>query len=235
MLTIALFGPIASAVICLYLGRYLGAYAARLMLLFYITSAISAITLAYYVVTNQTTILIPVFKLSTILGTSFEIGVSSLDSVLLAVILLVSTTVNTYSIYYMDTDAYYIRFIGLMCAFASYMCILVVSTNILTLFICWELIGIFSYLLISYWSDRYIAIIASFKAIAMNKVGDYGYTLGLILLIIQLDSTELSIINNMYQGLVPGQDSLNTTIATIILVLFVIAASAKSAQMFLHN
>ena len=231
MLTLSLFGPIASATICLFLGRYIGVYSARLMLLLYMTSSISAIVLCYYVIINHSVVTLSLLNLSTVLGTSIELGTSNLDSVLLAIIVLVSTTVNTYSIYYMSTDAYYIRFIGLMSAFASFMCLLVVSNNLITLFICWELIGIFSYLLISYWSDRYIAIIASMKAIAMNKLGDYTYTIGLLILIVQIDSTQLHIINSIYSY----DSNIYSNLAIFLLFLFVIAASAKSAQILMHN
>ena len=198
MLIISLLGLIASSITCLYLGRLLGTYASILMIVYYTISTLSSIVLSYGIIMNDSTLILQLGTLSSILGMNIELGIDSTSILVVSIIVLVSANVNIYSIYYMSSDAYYIRFIGLLSSFASFMVILVVSNNLITLFICWELIGIFSYLLISYWSDRYLAIISSYKALAMNKVGDYCFILAIVLLLSILYSTELGIINTLY-------------------------------------
>ena len=132
MLVIVLLGPIVSACVCLFIGRYLGTLAIRLVLLGYLCSGILAVSLA---VTIDDKLIMPILPMSSLLGTSLEVGVSRLDAILLAVIVVVSGCVISYAVYYMAEDPHYIRFIGLLSTFAFFMTILTVSTNLITLFV----------------------------------------------------------------------------------------------------
>lgn len=232
LISLSLFGPMASAVLYFQLGRLLGSKLGHIMLALYVVSLTSCLLLAYNTITNDAVIVISLLKLSSVLGLNLEIAATSLSMIALSVILLISTAVNCYALYYMSADAMLNRFMGLLCAFTFSMSLLAISSNLITLFVGWELIGLYSFLLIGFWHDRTLANIASLKALFINKIGDVTLTVAMILLIVQLGSTELSLINTMYADQLTLHDS---SLGLFLLICFIVAAAAKSAQVLLHN
>ena len=130
----------------------------------------------------------------------------------------VSIIVHIYSIYYMGDDPHLNRFLFKLSIFTLFMIILVVSHDLIILFLGWEGVGICSYLLISFWNSRIMALKGAFKAIFYNKIGDIFYLLGVGLIINNKGSTSILLIMEENIGL-----------------LFFIGIIAKSAQISLHS
>jgi len=103
---------------------------------------------------------------------NFEFGVDSIASIMAFTITLISFLVHVYAISYMKNDPHTVRFFGLLSLFTFFMLLLVISTDLIMLFIGWEGVGLISYLLISFWYTRVQAQKAATKAILMNKIGD---------------------------------------------------------------
>lgn len=135
LISLALFGPMASAVLYFQLGRLLGSKLGHMMLALYLTSLTSCLILAYNTITNNTVVVVSIIKLSSVLGLNLEVAATSLSMIALSVILLISTAVNCYALYYMSADAMLNRFMGLLCAFTFSMSLLAISSNLITLFV----------------------------------------------------------------------------------------------------
>lgn len=141
---------------------------------------------------------------------------------------LISCFVQYYSQSYLRNDAHIVRFFNYLNMFSLFMIILVTADNLLLLFQGWEGVGLVSYLQISYWFTRMAASKASLKAFFMNRVGDWGYQLGLILILTSLGTLSISLLNTMGPYIESNQ-------LFIFLLLMLLGASAKSAQFGLHG
>lgn len=108
------------------------------------------------------------------------------------------------------------------------MIILVSADNLLLMFLGWEGVGLVSYLLISYWFTRLAASKASLKAFFMNRVGDWSFQLGLLLIVSTIGSLSLPLLNSL-------GSQLESNVLFIFLILMLVGASAKSAQLGLHG
>src|SRR5689334_24028684 len=118
-------------------------------------------------------------------GTSFEVGflIDKLTAVMMVVVTFVSLMVHIYTIGYMQGDPGYQRFFAYISLFTFSMLMLVMSNNFLQLFFGWEAVGLVSYLLIGFWFKRPTAVFANMKAFLVNRVGDFGFILGIGLLL----------------------------------------------------
>ena len=103
---------------------------------------------------------------------NWEYLVDSLSGIMLVIIALISLNVNVYSVDLLDVDTHQEQFIWFLAIFAIWITVFVMSNNLIVLFFCWELVGLCSYLLISFWKERQQSVKCSFKAILYNKVGD---------------------------------------------------------------
>jgi len=110
---------------------------------------------------------------------NWEYLVDSLSGIMLVVIALISLNVNVYSVDLLDYDTHQEQFIWLLAIFAIWITVFVMSNNLIVLFFCWELVGLCSYLLISFWKERQQSVKCSFKAILYNKVGDISLLLSI--------------------------------------------------------
>src|SRR5206468_11461338 len=119
-----------------------------------------------------------------------EIGflVDGLTAMMMAVVTFVSLMVHIYTIGYMADDPGYERFFSYIALFTFSMLMLVMSNNFLQLFFGWEAVGLVSYLLIGFWYERETAIFASLKAFLANRVGDFGFLLGIGLILANFGS-----------------------------------------------
>ena len=173
-------------------------------------------------------------------GINFQVGflVDHLTSLMMCVVTFVSWMVHFYTIGYMRDDPGYQRFFSYIALFTFAMLMLVMSNNFLQLFFGWEAVGLVSYLLIGFWFNRESAIRANLKAFLVNRVGDFGFLLGLAAVLLTfgtLDYVEVfaQASNVVDQTLsVPGGFEWN--MITFICVCLFIGAMGKSAQAPLH-
>jgi NADH-quinone oxidoreductase subunit L len=161
-------------------------------------------------------------------GTSFEIGflVDRLTALMMVVVTFVSLMVHVYTIGYMAEDPGYQRFFAYISLFTFSMLMLVMANNFLQLFFGWEAVGLVSYLLIGFWYTRPTAIHANLKAFLVNRVGDFGFILGIGLVLAHFGSLD-------YAEVFGKAPALAAPLTLICLCLFV-GAMGKSAQFPLH-
>ncbi len=172
--------------------------------------------------------------------TRFEIGflIDQLSATMMVVVSLVSLMVHIYTIGYMHDDPGYQRFFSYISLFTFSMMMLVMSNNFLQLFFGWEAVGLVSYLLIGFWYTRPTAIYANMKAFLVNRVGDFGFLLGIALVLMHFGSLDYAtVFANAPQladetvELIPG---LPWLVISVICILLFIGAMGKSAQFPLH-
>ena len=173
----------------------------------------------------------------TVAGVKLEIGflIDSLTAMMMCVVTFVSLMVHIYTIGYMQDDEGYNRFFSYISLFTFAMLMLVMSNNFLQLFFGWEAVGLVSYLLIGFWFKRPTAIYANMKAFLVNRVGDFGFILGIGLLLAYAGSMNYAEVFAKREELaaltLPGSDWMLITVACICLF---IGAMGKSAQFPLH-
>ena len=166
-----------------------------------------------------------------------EVGfmVDSLTAMMMCVVTFVSLMVHIYTIGYMAEDEGYNRFFSYISLFTFAMLMLVMSNNFLQLFFGWEAVGLVSYLLIGFWYTKPTAIYANMKAFLVNRVGDFGFILGIGLLVANTGSMNYVEVfakkNELAAMLLPHTDWMLITVACICLF---IGAMGKSAQFPLH-
>jgi len=170
-------------------------------------------------------------------GLKMEIGfmVDGLTAMMMVVVTFVSLMVHLYTIGYMEEDAGYNRFFAYISLFTFSMLMLVMSNNLLQLFFGWEAVGLVSYLLIGFWFNKPTAIFANMKAFLVNRVGDFGFILGIGLIVAYTGSLNYTEIFAKAPELgtlgFPGTDWL---LVTVICICLFIGAMGKSAQFPLH-
>ena len=169
-------------------------------------------------------------------GLNMSVGflVDNLTSVMLLVVSFVSLMVHIYTIGYMQEDEGYTKFFSYISLFTFAMFMLVISNNFMQLFFGWEAVGLVSYLLIGFWHHKESAVEASLKAFLVNRVGDFGFLLGIAVLLMffgTLDYVETFTLANQVNGQTIFGD---ISVITVICVLLFIGAMGKSAQVPLH-
>ncbi|MBC7917614.1 MAG: NADH-quinone oxidoreductase subunit L [Rhodoferax sp.] len=166
-----------------------------------------------------------------------EIGflVDGLTAMMMCVVTFVSLMVHLYTIGYMEEDEGYNRFFAYISLFTFSMLMLVMSNNLLQLFFGWEAVGLVSYLLIGFWFNRPTAIFANMKAFLVNRVGDFGFILGIGLIVAftgSLNYTEVFGKSGALAAMTfPGTEWM---LVTVICICLFIGAMGKSAQFPLH-
>ena len=169
-------------------------------------------------------------------GLNMSVGflVDNLTSVMLLVVSFVSLMVHIYTIGYMQEDEGYTKFFSYISLFTFAMFMLVISNNFMQLFFGWEAVGLVSYLLIGFWHHKESAVEASLKAFLVNRVGDFGFLLGIAVLLMffgTLDYVETFTLANQVNGQTIFGD---ISVITVICLLLFIGAMGKSAQVPLH-
>ncbi|MFZ6724635.1 NADH-quinone oxidoreductase subunit L [Undibacterium sp. MH2W] len=170
-------------------------------------------------------------------GLKLEVGflVDNLTAMMMCVVTFVSLMVHIYTIGYMDEDEGYNRFFSYISLFTFSMLMLVMSNNFLQLFFGWEAVGLVSYLLIGFWYTKPTAIYANMKAFLVNRVGDFGFILGIGLILAYAGSMNYAEVfakkEELAKLLLPGTHWMLITVACICLF---IGAMGKSAQFPLH-
>lgn len=178
-----------------------------------------------------------IYNWMTVAGLKLEVGflVDSLTAMMMCVVTFVSLMVHVYTIGYMKDDEGYNRFFSYISLFTFAMLMLVMSNNFLQLFFGWEAVGLVSYLLIGFWYTRPTAIVANMKAFLVNRIGDFGFILGIGLLLAYAGSMNYADVfakkEELAKLIFPGTDWMLITVACICLF---IGAMGKSAQFPLH-
>lgn len=178
-----------------------------------------------------------VYTWSLIGQTKLEIGflIDPLSAMMMVVVTSVSLMVHIYTIGYMADDPGYQRFFSYISLFTFSMLMLVMSNNMVQLFFGWEAVGLVSYLLIGFWYTRPTAIFANMKAFLINRVGDFGFVLGIGLLFAYAGTMDYGEVfaqaDKLSKLTLPGSDWMLLTVACICLF---IGAMGKSAQVPLH-
>jgi NADH-quinone oxidoreductase subunit L len=174
-------------------------------------------------------------------GLSAHIGfmVDRLTATMMVVVTSVSLMVHIYTIGYMHEDPGYQRFFAYISLFTFSMLMLVMSNNMLQLFFGWEAVGLVSYLLIGFWYKKPTAIFANMKAFLVNRVGDFGFLLGIAMVLMYTGSLDYQEIFARAQATMGGQTinlwgSALYSVPTVACILLFIGAMGKSAQVPLH-
>ena len=169
-------------------------------------------------------------------GLNMSVGflVDNLTSVMLLVVSFISLMVHIYTIGYMQEDEGYTKFFSYISLFTFAMFMLVISNNFMQLFFGWEAVGLVSYLLIGFWHHKESAVEASLKAFLVNRVGDFGFLLGIAVLLMffgSLDYVEVFTLASQVNGQTMFGD---ISVITVICLLLFVGAMGKSAQVPLH-
>jgi NADH-quinone oxidoreductase subunit L len=169
---------------------------------------------------------------------NWSLRIDALTAVMLIVVTWVSAAVHIYSIGYMHHDPHIPRFMAYLSLFTFFMLMLVTSNNLIQLFLGWEGVGLCSYLLIGFWYHKESANAAAFKAFVVNRVGDFGFALGIFATFMLFDSVQFDYI--FATAASKAGDTMEflgveyNSITLICLLLFV-GAMGKSAQLGLHT
>ncbi len=170
----------------------------------------------------------------------FNVGflIDNLSAMMMVVVTFVSLMVHIYTIGYMAEDAGYTRFFSYISLFTFAMLMLVMANNFMQLFFGWEAVGLVSYLLIGFWYTRPTAIYANLKAFLVNRVGDFGFLLGIGLVLAYFGSLDYAavfqaapVMSHMLIDVIPNHA---WSLMTVICILLFVGAMGKSAQVPLH-
>ncbi len=168
----------------------------------------------------------------------WSLRIDTLTAVMLVVVTTVSAFVHLYSIGYMEEDPYRPRFFGYLSMFTFAMLMLVTADNLVQMFFGWEGVGLASYLLIGFWYHKPEANAAAIKAFLVNRVGDFGFSLGIFALFAMVGSVDLDTIFAQAPTLVGKTIHLfywNVDALTLICLWLFMGAMGKSAQFLLHT
>jgi NADH-quinone oxidoreductase subunit L len=191
---------------------------------------------------HQTSFPLYTWLTSGMLDIHIGFSIDRLTAVMLLLVTTVSSLVHIYTIGYMRGDPGYARFFSYIALFTFSMLMLVMADNLLQLFIFWEAVGLCSYLLIGHWYERPAACSAATKAFIVNRVGDFGFMLGLLLVWSSFGSLDYHEIfarahesaGDVMNVLGPFGGTLEVSVLTVICVLLFTGAIGKSAQVPLH-
>jgi NADH-quinone oxidoreductase subunit L len=172
------------------------------------------------------------------LQVAWSLRVDTLTAVMLVVVNTISSLVHLYSIGYMDEDPYRPRFFSYLSLFTFAMLMLVTADNLVQLFFGWEGVGLMSYLLIGFWYQKPSANAAAIKAFVVNRVGDFGFALGIFSVFMLIGSTDFETIFAGAPGLAGKTIDFfgwHADALTLTCLLLFMGAMGKSAQFLLHT
>ncbi|CAK0763881.1 NADH-quinone oxidoreductase subunit L [Azospirillaceae bacterium] len=237
----AVFAPLLGAMIAGFFGRWIEDRGAQLVTCAgMFVSAISSILLfddvaLHGVVRTRELFTWIDFNVDSV---SWALRIDTLSVVMLVVVSVVSTMVHVYSIGYMSHDPHKSRFMSYLSLFSFCMLMLVTSDNLLQMFFGWEGVGLCSYLLINFWFEKPSANSAAIKAFIVNRVGDFGFSLGIVLVFIVFKSIDFDTIFET----IPNSTSRTFNFLgyeydaiTLACLLLFTGAMGKSAQLGLHT
>src|SRR5471032_3063799 len=229
--------PLAGSLIAGLFGKAVGRAGAHSVTILGVAISFILSAIVFFQVLDGASFNATVYQWMAIGKTQFEVGflVDSLTAMMMCVVTFVSLMVHIYTIGYMADDDGYQRFFSYISLFTFSMLMLVMSNKFLQLFFGWEAVGLVSYLLIGFWYTRPTAIVANMKAFLVNRVGDFGFILGIGLLLAYTGTMNYQEVFAKREALalltLPGTSWMLLTVACICLF---IGAMGKSAQFPLH-
>ncbi len=236
-----IFLPLIASILSGFFGKKLGDNFSQIITsLFVSISSILSFVILFKVISQgyENNLIIATWINSGTLNVNWSINIDSLSSVMLVVVTLVSALVHIYSIGYMSHDPHKPRFMSYLSLFTFAMLTLVTSDNFIQLFFGWEGVGLCSYFLIGFWFKKESANAAAIKAFVVNRVGDFGFALGIFLIFYIFGTVNYdevfqqtpSIINNELVFL-----GIHIKAVDLICLLLFVGAMGKSAQFLLHT
>ena len=236
-----LFLPLLASITSGFFGKYIGDRNSEIITSFFVSiSALLSLFLFYQVIVNgyESNVVIATWINSGTLDVNWSIKVDALSSVMLIVVTLVSSLVHIYSIGYMSNDPHKPRFMAYLSLFTFSMLTLVTSDNFLQLFFGWEGVGLCSYFLIGFWFKKDSANAAAIKAFVVNRIGDFGFALGIFLIFYLFGTVNYSEVFQLIPQIVNKELlflGIDVKAIDLICILLFIGAMGKSAQILLHT
>ena len=233
--------PLISSIIAGFFGKFIGDRNSEIVTSFLVTiSAILSILVLYEVIINQyqENIIIATWISSGTLVVNWSMKIDSLSAVMLVVVTLISSLVHIYSIGYMSNDPHKPRFMAYLSLFTFAMLMLVTSDNFIQLFFGWEGVGLCSYFLIGFWFKKDTANSAAIKAFVVNRVGDFGFALGIFLIFYLFGTVNYSEVFEQIPMIIDKNLiflGIEVNAIDLICLLLFAGAMGKSAQILLHT
>lgn len=232
--------PLFGAIVAGLFGKLIGRTGAHVVTIAGVTISLIASWMVFQDVRSGNTFNGTVYTWLTLGSLSFEIGflIDALSAMMMLVVTFVSLMVHVYTIGYMRDDPGYQRFFSYISLFTFSMLMLVMSNNFMQLFFGWEAVGLVSYLLIGFWYTRESAIYANLKAFLVNRVGDFGFILGIGLVLAHFGTLDYAAVFAKAPALADKTITLwpdtPWLLMTVIGILLFVGAMGKSAQFPLH-
>ncbi len=235
------FLPLLGALLSGFFGRLIGDRNSEILtsLLVFISAILSFIIFKEVATNNYENNLV-IFKWITsgLLEVNWSIKIDAVSSVMLVVVCFISSLVHIYSIGYMSHDPHKTRFMSYLSLFTFAMLMLVTSDNFLQLFFGWEGVGLCSYFLIGFWFKKDSANKAAIKAFIVNRVGDFGFALGIFLIFYLFGTVNYDEVFSKIPQYANNEISffyISVNAINLICILLFIGAMGKSAQFLLHT
>jgi NADH-quinone oxidoreductase subunit L len=236
--------PLIGAIIAGLFGKQIGKTGAHLATIAGVgfSTVASMMVLKYLVVDGGETYNASVYTWAIVGDLKLEVGflIDNLTAMMMVVVTFVSLMVHIYTIGYMKDDPGYQRFFSYISLFTFAMLMLVMSNNFLQLFFGWEAVGLVSYLLIGFWFKKDTAIYANLKAFMVNRVGDFGFLLGIAGVLYFFESLDYATVFGKVEAFVATNPTFDViagsewSAMTVICICLFIGAMGKSAQVPLH-
>ena len=233
--------PLVASIISGFFGRYIGDRNSEIITsLLALIAAIFSLIVFYNVIVNQyeDNIVIATWINSGSLDVNWSMKIDPLSAVMLVVVTSVSALVHVYSIGYMSHDPHKPRFMAYLSLFTFAMLMLVTSDNFIQLFFGWEGVGLCSYFLIGFWFKKETANAAAIKAFVVNRVGDFGFALGIFLIFYLFGTVNYEEVFQLIPTIVDQKLNflgIKANAIDLICLLLFIGAMGKSAQILLHT
>ena len=234
------FAPLVGAMVAGFAGRAIGKKASHRVAILGVLVSLLASLWVMHDVSQGNTFNGALYSWAVIGKLKMEVGflIDQLTAMMMVVVTFVSLMVHVYTIGYMEEDDGYQRFFAYISLFTFSMLMLVMSNNLLQLFFGWEAVGLVSYLLIGFWYTKPSAIYANLKAFMVNRVGDFGFVLGIGLLVAwtgSLDYAEIfAAAPNLEKVTIQLIGDTPWSLITVTCICLFVGAMGKSAQFPLH-
>jgi len=238
---IIVFLPLLGSIISGFFGKRLGAKICQILTCAFVSiSTIFSIIIFYEVIVNDYSAnkLVYNWISSGNFNVNWSINIDPLTSVMLVVVSLVSSIIHFYSVGYMSNDPHKPRFMAYLSLFTFAMFTLVTADNFLQLFFGWEGVGLCSYFLIGFWYKKPSANAAAIKAFIVNRVGDFGFAIGIFLIFFFYGTVNYAEVFQQTPQLINKEIiflGIECSLVTIICLMLFIGCMGKSAQFLLHT